>query len=135
MKNTRQELIKVASSKYIANVDFCQTYWQLPLRKDLQKTHSFISLDELFYTTRAMHRSRNTVFFQSTMPSRLTPSLADQIQLCLDDVLMHTETAKALLFIFDEFFTFCAEYRLNLHLAKCTLLTKSVRWCGRIIFC
>lgn len=134
MPNTEQEIFKVSGSKYFANVDFCQKYWQLALDPDSQPTQSFITPDGIYSPTRVMHGTTNAVMhLQSSIESKLPPSLRPHILLWLDDVLQHAATPEKLMDVMEECFAFCVKWNLKLHPAKCTLYAMSMRWCGRII--
>lgn len=134
MPNTEQELVKVSGSKCFANVDFCQTYWQLALDPESQATQSFITPDGVYSPTRVMHGTTNAVMYlQSSIASNLPDPIRHHILLWLDDVLQHAATPEKLLDVLEGFFAFCVKFNLKLHPAKCTLYTREVRWCGRII--
>jgi hypothetical protein len=46
-------------SNIFATLDFCQSYWQIPLQKDSQDSQSFITPDKVYTLTRVLHGTRN----------------------------------------------------------------------------
>lgn len=52
---------------------------------------------------------------------------------CLDDILIHATSIEINLNSVACFLQFCREYNFKLQPVKCTLFSRSFRWCGRTI--
>jgi hypothetical protein len=55
------------------------------------------------------------------------------INVWLDDCLLHTKTEDDLLATLNFFFKQCQEHELKLHASKCLLFATTVRYCGSLI--
>ena len=134
MPNLEQELSRLSGSKFFANFDFSQAYWQLPLHEDSQQLQSFITPDGVYSPTRVLHGTTNAVtHLQSSITTILTPSLRKQTLLWLDDLLLFAPSVDKLFQLINDLLQLCRDYNLYLHPEKCQFCTTTVRWCGRII--
>jgi hypothetical protein len=62
MPNLQNELHNLRGSEVLATLDFCQSYWQIPLHKDSQDCQSFITPDGVYTPTRVQHGIRNVLW-------------------------------------------------------------------------
>lgn len=76
MSNLEQELTKLAASQFFANLDFVQSYWQLPLDPSSQSCQSFIKPDGVYSATRVANGTPNAV---THLRSSLTLTTPDQL--------------------------------------------------------
>ena len=134
MPNLEHELQKLSGSRYFANMDLSNAYWQLPLEEDSQHLQSFITPDGIYTPRRVLHGTTNAVsYLQSNLSAILTPFLRDHVLIWLDDVLIYASSMTDLFQSIQEFFILCRTYRLYLHPKKCIMFTTRIRWCGRLI--
>lgn len=80
MPNIKQELTKLASSKYFATLHLSVGYWQLPPDEASHFLESFISPDGIFTPTCVLHGTTNVVThlqlaFASLLPEDLKNAL------------------------------------------------------------
>jgi hypothetical protein len=67
-RNLQDELHDLHGSEVFATLNFCQSYWQIPLHKDSQDCQSFITPDGVYTPTRVLHGTRNaTQHLQSVL--------------------------------------------------------------------
>ena len=134
MPNLEQELTKVGRSKFYAEFDVNNCYWQFLVALLCQMLFSFITPDGIFTPTRVPHGTTNAVtYLQSSLASTIPPDLLRDLLLWLDDILLHKSSISGLLESLQKFFAYCVEYNLKLHPSKCILYVTEIRWCGRII--
>lgn len=81
-----------------------------------------------------MRGTTNAVsYLLSSLAAALPRELEEMMLKWLDDILLHASDMDDFLEGLERFLKFCLEHNLRLHPKKCTLFTKSVKWCGRII--
>ena len=134
MPNLENEFTKLQGSTVYANFDMANGYWQLLLDDLSQECQSFITPFGIYTPTRVMHGTTNAVtHLQSSLTSIIPEDLQCNILIWLDDILLHAENTERLLMAIQKFFGLCVEYNIKLHPGKCTLFSKEIRWCGRLI--
>jgi RNase H-like domain found in reverse transcriptase/Reverse transcriptase (RNA-dependent DNA polymerase) len=134
LPNLQDELHDLHGSEVFATLDFCQGYWQIPLHKDSQDCQSFITPDGVYTPTRVLHGTRNaTQHLQSVLVVMMDDMDDSNINVWLDDCLLHTKTEDDLLATLKFFFNKCQEHGVKLHASKCVLIATTVRYCGRLI--
>lgn len=98
LRNMEQELVKVLESKYFANVEFCQSHWQLALDPESRAIESIIASGDVYSPARVVHGTKNAVMhLQSSILSDIPPSLRRHVLLWLNDVLQHATTPKTVM--------------------------------------
>jgi hypothetical protein len=133
MPNLHNELRDLHGSEVFATLDFCQGYWQIPLRKDSQDCQSFVTPDEVYTPTRVLHGTRNATQHLQSVVVVMTDDIKSSIKGWLGDCLLHKKTKDELLATLNFFFKQCQEHVLKLHATKCVFFATTVRYCGRFI--
>lgn len=114
--NVEHELTKTSGSKFCANFDFTQGYWQIPLHPNSQECQPFITPDNVFTPTRILHGTTNAVLhLQSFLTMRLPASLKKNTLLWVNYALFHEKKEVDLLSAIRSFPQLCKEYNWKLH--------------------
>jgi hypothetical protein len=92
MPNIQDELHDLHGSEVFATLDFCQSYWQIPLHKDSQDCKSFITPDGVYTPTRVLHGTRNATQHLKSVLVVMIDDIKSNIKVWLDDCLLHTKT-------------------------------------------
>jgi len=133
MPNVEAEASDFQGSTCFAVLDFVSGYWQLPLDKDSQHLHSFITPRGVVSPTRTQQGSRNAAQNFQAKVEPLFAELRDRLKAWLDDFLLYCTSEDELLDSLLRFFTICSDYNLYLSAKKCEFFQRTVRWCGRLI--
>ncbi len=134
MPDFENELSRLTGKKHFATFDLSYGYWQLPLHPDSQELQSFLTLEGVYTPTRVLHGTTSAVTsLQSSLAAIIPPELAKMLLRWLDDILAHAEKVSELLDTIEMFFEMVKKHRLKLQPAKCTLYSKTIRWCGRLM--
>ena len=110
----------------------------MPLHRDSQHLHGFITPKGIFHPTRTAQGVTNGC---SNFSSRVEPCFqkvrekynTDPFKAWLDDLLVYAQVADEMVDKLELFFECCEEYNLKLAAMKCELFLRQVNWCGRII--
>jgi hypothetical protein len=110
MPNLQDELHDLHGSEVFATLDFCQGYWQIPLRKDSQQCQSIITPDEVYTPTRVLHQTRSATQHPQSVLVVIMNDIKRNIKVWLDDCLIHMKTKDDLLATLNFFVKKCQEH-------------------------
>jgi hypothetical protein len=133
MPNPQDKMHDLHGSEVFAPLDFCLSYWQIPLHKDSQDFQSFITPDEVYTPTSVLHGARNSTQNLQFVLVVMMDDIKSNIKVWSDDCLLHMKTEVDLLATLNCLFKQCQKYGLKLHASKCVLFATTVRYCGRMI--
>jgi hypothetical protein len=133
MPNLQDDLHDLNGSETFATLDFCQGYWQIPMRKDSQDCQSFITPDGVYTLTRVLHGTRNATQYLQSVLVVMMIGIKSSIKVWMDDCLPQTKTEDDLHATLNFFFKQCQELGLKLHARKCKLFATTVGYCVRFI--
>lgn len=133
MPNIEAELQDFSNSRCFASMDFCSSYWQLPLDPESYDACGVICPQGTYSSTRVLHGLTNAVsHFQSSVEP-LFAELRPNVKGWIDDFNLHDETEDSLLDKVEKFLYICDKHDLILSAKKCVFFKKEIKWCGRII--
>lgn len=134
MPNIAQELCILSGARFYARFELSHSYWQLELEPESWRLQSFINLDGIFSPMRVIHGTKNAVsHLQSALSAVIPDDSRSSLLVWLDDTFLYNRNIFGLLKSVASRLRFCTQYKIRLHLGKCVLFAKEIRWCGRII--
>lgn len=127
-------LTKLDKSKCFANLDQSHGYWKFTLHPSSQASKYFITPNLIYTPKRVMHGTKNAVKkLQSTLAGILPDTLQNSVLYWLADILLDSQSRDSLMDAIRYFFSTCKDYNIKLHPSKCTLFSKKIKWCGKIV--
>lgn len=123
----------VQGAVFFAIVDFCSSYWQLPLHKDSQALHAFMTPDGVMQPTRTTQGGCNSAANFQACVEPCFGQLRGNLLAWLDDFALYAPSEERLLDILDKFLQICSTYNLVISLPKSTFFAPQINWCGRLI--
>jgi hypothetical protein len=132
MPKLQDGLHELHGSEVFATLDFCQGYWQIPLRKYSQECQSFIRPNGVYTPTHVQHGTRRDMQHLQSVLDFMMNNIKSNIKAWLHDCLLHTKSEYDLLETLNFVFKKCQEHGFNLHASKCVLFVTTVRYCGSL---
>lgn len=123
----------VKGAVVFAIVDFCSSYWQLPLHKDSQALHAFMTPDGVMQPTRTTQGGCNSAANFQACVEPLFGALRGNLLAWLDYFALFAKSEGTLLDILEEFLHICTTHHLVVSLAKSTFYATEINCCGRLI--
>ena len=129
-----QLFARTQGAKVYATFDLLKGYWQFPIAERCRAHTSFATPFGTFQFARVVMGARNSAsHFQRVMQLVLS-NLADTIcAVYLDDILVYAETDDQLAKNIRDVLLRLHEYNICVQPKKCSLYTRSVVWCGRLL--
>ena len=135
MPNMDTMLLDVAGSLYFGEADLVHAFFQVLLDLRDRHYHTFRGADShsLHEPGRTLQGAKNSgIHLQCGAPELLQP-INRNLLIWLDDWLLHAKTFIEYLTVLEKFLALCVEHNFVLSPAKCKLLCKQAKWCGRKI--
>ncbi len=123
----------VGHARYVSKFDLLKGYWQVPLSKHACEISALITSNGLFsYKVMPFGLQNAPATFQRLM-TKVLGSLK-RFAVCLDDVVVFSDTWSQHLELIQALFSRLAEARLIINLAKCEFARAIVTYLGRVLF-
>jgi len=132
MPNIDSEAGDFRQAKYFAQIDFTSGYWQLPLDKESQVHHSFVTPQGIYAPTRILQGGRNAPIHFQRAVEPCFHHLRKSLKAWLDDFILFSGSEEEYLKLLVQFLETCRKYGLKVHIIKSTFFCMKVRWIGRI---
>lgn len=118
----------------LGTFDFHKGCWQTLLYPSCQEVFSFVTEDGVFTPTRVPQGASDpAVHFQSQMNDVLQEMLFRNVLVWIGDVLLYAKTPKSFMENLSTFFEILRQRNLKLHVKKCILFARRIKWCGKLI--
>lgn len=127
MPNFESELSDFRKSRFFASIDSVSGYWQLPLARDSQPVHTFLTAKMCVKPTQTLQGGRNAV---ANFQGKVEPcfgKMRHALKAWLDDFGIHSPTETGLV---NEL---CRQRNLKVSIRKSTFFDTTLLWCGHSI--
>lgn len=128
MPNVDAVLQDMPNAESFEAIDVKSSYWKLPMRRDGQALHSFMTPDSIMKpprTTKGGFKSA-AIFLACVVPC--SGEFFESLLALLDDFVLHNRTETGLLHILERFLQICEEYRLVLSFPRSAIFATEIKW-------
>ena len=127
-------LERVAGSKFFAKLDLSSGFLQIPMDEDSIPLTAFSTADGHYEFLRMPFGLRNApLHFQAVMNKALQNLLHRNLEVYIDDNLIHAKTMESLVETLREVFTQLRRHGLKLNKTKCQLGVTEVEFLGHVV--
>ena len=132
MSDCRSIFARLAGSRWFSKLDLTKGFFQIPLDAESRKLTAFATPEGLFqYTVLPFGLNNSPAVFNRMMRQVLRG--IPQVEVFMDDVLIHTASFAEHLQILDQVFARLEEYHLTVKPSKCELARSRVDYLGHSV--
>lgn len=133
MPHIDSELADLLGCLFFAEIDFCSSYWQLPLAEICQAFFAIMTPRGVVQPTRTTQGGCNSAANFQQVVEPCFAALRDNLKAWLDDFILYSRSEEGHLQLLRSFLEICRERNLKISLPKTVFFAQEIKWCGRLI--